>query len=69
MEPWEPAVPDQPLWRFGPAYRDPADPIICCHLAEDDPDHDAQACLDEQAEAAAEAKAEQRREEEMFRDW
>ncbi len=49
-------------------YYDPPDPVICCSLCEDDPDHDPEACLAEQAEAAAEAKAERQREDMMLRD-
>jgi hypothetical protein len=41
-------------------WYDPPEPMPCCRLGEDDPDHDVQACLDESAEAAAEAKAERR---------
>jgi hypothetical protein len=50
---------------FGPSdrwYEPPEPPGPCCTEGEDDPDHDVQACLDEQAEAAAEAKAERQRE-------
>lgn len=53
---------------FGPSdrYYDPPDPPEpCCNLYEDDPNHDYQACMDEQAEAAAEAKAERMREDRM----
>lgn len=46
-------------------YYDPPEPVICCAEAEDDPDHDVQACLEEAAEAAAEAKAERQREAEL----
>ena len=55
---------------FGPSdrYYDPPEPPgPCCRLGEDDDDHDVQACLDEQAEAAAEEKAERMREAE--KDW
>lgn len=55
---------------FGPSdrYYDPPDPPEpCCALGEDDPDHDSQACMAEQAEAAAEAKAEARRTEALWR--
>lgn len=51
---------------FGPSdrYYDPPDPPgPCCREGEDDPDHDAQACLDEQAEAAAEDRADRMRDE------
>lgn len=53
---------------FGPSdrYYDPPETLPCCREGEDDPDHDVQTCLDEQAEAAAEAKAERQREDEMF---
>jgi hypothetical protein len=51
-------------------WYDPPEPMPCCRLGEDDPDHDVQACLDESAEAAAEAKAEHMRENAMLdRDW
>ena len=56
---------------FGPSdrYYDPPDPPEpCCSLAEDE-DHDVQACRADQAEAAAEAKAERQREDAMDRDW
>ena len=39
----------------------------CCALAEDDEEHDVEACLADQAEAAAEARAEAQRDRE--RDW
>lgn len=45
-----------------PSWYQPPDPVICCSLAEDDPDHDVEACLEESAEAAAEARAERARE-------
>ncbi len=53
---------------FGPSdrYYDPPDPVICCAECEDDPDHDVQACLAESAEAAAEAKADRMRDDEML---
>ena len=47
-------------------YDPPEPPLPCCREGEDDEDHDVQACLDEQAEAAAEAKAERMREDDMF---
>ena len=49
---------------FGPSdhWYEPPDPVICCALCEDDPDHDPEACLAESAEAAAELKAERARE-------
>ncbi len=52
---------------FGPSDRwyEQPEPVICCALAEDDPDHDSEACLAESAEAAAEARAERQREYEM----
>jgi hypothetical protein len=60
---------------FGPSdrwYDPPEPPGPCCALGEDDPDHDVQQCLDDQAEDAAEAKAERQREdakdEAYFRD-
>ena len=40
------------------SFLEPPEPIICCSECEDDPEHDVQECLDEQDEAAAEAKAE-----------
>lgn len=49
-------------------YDPPEPPLPCCSLAEDDEEHDAEACLAEQAEAAAEAKAERQREDAMDRD-
>lgn len=54
---------------FGPSdrYYDPPDPPEpCCTLAEDDPDHDVQACMADQA--AAEAKADTRRDELLWDD-
>jgi hypothetical protein len=53
---------------FGPSdrYYDPPDPPPpCCAAGEDDENHDVQACMDEQAEDAAEAKAERLREDRM----
>jgi hypothetical protein len=53
---------------FGPSdrYYDPPDPPEpCCADGEDDESHDWQACMDEQAEAAAEAQAERLREDMM----
>lgn len=47
-----------PSWHHGPP--DPPEP--CCALAEDDPDHDSVECLADQAEEAAERKAEWLRE-------
>jgi hypothetical protein len=49
---------------FGPSdryYDPPEPPEPCCFLGEDDPDHDIQACLAEQAEAAAEDRADRAR--------
>lgn len=48
----------------------PEAPDCGCEQA-DDPDHDAEACLDDQKEAAAEAKAEQQREDLQYdrEDW
>jgi hypothetical protein len=57
---------------FGPSdrYYDPPDPPDpCCAEGEDDESHDVQACLDDQAEAAAEAKAERMREDRMDAEW
>ena len=45
-----------------PSWYEPREPVICCSLAEDEPDHDVEACLEASAEAAAEAKAERQRE-------
>lgn len=52
---------------FGPSDRwyEPPEPKICCSLAEDDEDHDIEQCLADQAEAAAEARAERQREDMM----
>lgn len=53
--------------RFGPSdrwYEPPEPREPCCSRAEDEDDHDVQACLDEQAEAAAELKYEALRERE-----
>ena len=49
---------------FGPSdhWYEPPEPVICCGLCEEDPDHDSEACLAESAEAAAEEKAERARE-------
>ncbi len=44
-------------------YQPPEPPGPCCALAEDDENHDVQSCLDGQAEAAAEDKAERQRDE------
>lgn len=49
----------EPRWDY---RLEPPEPVVCCRLAEDDPDHDTQACLAEQEEAAAEKRAEQIRE-------
>lgn len=54
---------------FGPSdryYDAPEPPLPCCTEGEDNPDHDVWACLAEQAEDAAEAKAERVREDRMF---
>jgi hypothetical protein len=51
---------------YSDRYYDPPEPVLCCELAEDDPDHDREACAAEGAEAAAEARAERMREDEMF---
>ncbi len=50
------------------SYYDPPEPRECCALAEDDPDHDREACWQEQAEAAAEAKADRIRDERGWDD-
>jgi hypothetical protein len=39
--------------------REPPEPVLCCALAEDKDDHDTEACLAEQAEAAADRAYEQ----------
>lgn len=53
---------------FGPPdhWYDQPEPQICCSLAEDNPDHDVQACLAEQAENEAERRAEIEREAHLF---
>lgn len=43
-------------------WYEPPEPVICCALAEDEEGHDSEACLADQAEAAAEARAERQRE-------
>jgi hypothetical protein len=48
------------------SWYDPPEPVICCNDCEDDPAHDRETCLADQAEAAAEARAERTREDEMF---
>ena len=57
---------------FGPSdrwYEPPdVDDRPCCAAGEDDPNYDRQQCLDDQAEDAAEAKAERDREARMFDD-
>ena len=45
-----------------PGWYEPPEPKVCCSLAEDDEDHDVEACLADSAEAAAEARAERQRE-------
>lgn len=56
---------------FGPSDRwyEPPEPVICCALAEDEDGHDPEACMADQAEAAAEARAERAREDQWLRDW
>lgn len=39
------------------SWYQPKDPVECCAEWEDDPGHDSEECLAEQAEAAAEARA------------
>lgn len=54
---------------FGPSdryYDPPEPPPPCCSDGEDDPDHDVQACLSEQAEADGERRAERMREDAMW---
>ena len=55
---------------YGPpaSWYEPPEPVLCCALAEDEPDHDTDACMADQAEAAAEARAERQREDRMWRD-
>ncbi len=51
---------------FGPSdsyYDPPEPPLPCCELGDDDPDHDQQACMADQAEDAAETRADRQREE------
>ncbi len=48
------------------SWYEPPEPVICCELAEDDPEHDSEQCMSDQAEDAAEAKAERMREDAMF---
>lgn len=61
---------------FGPSasWYDPSEPPPpCCQAYEDgeyeEGTHDPQACIDGQAEDAAEARAERQREDEQDRDW
>jgi hypothetical protein len=56
---------------FGPSdsWYQPPEPIICCHLAEDDPEHDSEACMAEQAEYAAEVRADRERDREREETW
>lgn len=57
---------------FGPSdrYYDPPDPPgPCCAAGEDDEDHDVQACLADQTEAAAEDRADRLRDERREEDW
>lgn len=52
-------------------YDPPEPPLPCCRAYEDGDagdDHDPEACIAEQAEAAAEARAERMRDEAMFND-
>jgi hypothetical protein len=58
---WDPNPPAS--W-----YQPPEPPGPCCREGEDEPDHDVQACLDGQAEDAAEARAEREREDRMLED-
>ena len=57
---------------YGPSasWYEPPEPVLCCALAEDEPlnTHDTDACMADQAEAAAEAHAEREREDRMWRD-
>ena len=50
------------------SWYDPPEPKLCCALAEDDPDHDVEACLAESAEADAERRWEQARDREFDHD-
>ena len=45
-------------WQY--EHRMPPEPVECCDEFED-PEHDSEQCLDDQREAAAEAKAERMR--------
>jgi len=55
---------------MGPSDRwyEPPEPVICCSLAEDEDDHDVEACLADQAEEAAERRAEAREWDDRFQD-
>ena len=60
---------DKPFRMPDSWYDPPEPPGPCCSEGEDDDDHDVEACLSDQAEAAAEAKAERRREDMMDERW
>lgn len=53
-------------FRMPDSWYDPPEPRICCEKWEDDEDHDNEACWAEQAEAAAEARAERMYEERYY---
>lgn len=51
------------MWNPPQSYYDPPEPPDpCCSEYEDDPDHDFEACMADQAEDAAERRAERQRE-------
>jgi hypothetical protein len=60
------------IFRMPDSYYDPPEsPDPCCHEGDPEdrdynPEHDVQACMDAQAEDAAEARAERQREDMMF---
>lgn len=56
-------------FRMPDSYYDPPEPQLCCEKAEDEEDHDWQGCLADQANDAAEDKAEQQREAQMDREY
>jgi hypothetical protein len=59
---------DKPF-RMPDSWYDPPEWIPCCADGEDDEDHDVEQCLADQAEEAAERKAEAMREREMDEHW
>ncbi len=50
-------------------HLEPPENVPCCTLAEDDPGHDTEACIADQAEAAAEARAERMRDDLLEARW